>query len=95
MVGKTLGNPQRRIERLRTGDAIGVIDEQLVAPAPLRRADEQVAQGLDEGRAEHGASIGEEVQAKPTTSCERSEANWAWIASSLALLAKTAIIITG
>src|SRR5664279_981353 len=32
-----------------------IIDEQLVAPAPLRRADEQIAQGLDEGGAEHWA----------------------------------------
>ena len=32
MIGKTPRNPQRRIERLRAGDAIGVIDEQLVAP---------------------------------------------------------------
>ena len=53
MIGETLRNPQRRIDRLRAGDAIGVIDEQLFAPAPLRRADEQVAQGLDEGRAQH------------------------------------------
>ena len=41
-----------------------VVDEQLVAPAPLRRADEQVAQGFDEGRAEHGASIEGGVQVK-------------------------------
>ena len=39
---------------LRAGDAVLLIDEQFIAPAPLRRADEQVAQGFDEGRAEHG-----------------------------------------
>jgi hypothetical protein len=49
-------DPQRLIERVSAGDAIDVVDEQLVAPAPLRRADEQIAQGFDERRAEHAES---------------------------------------
>jgi hypothetical protein len=38
---------QRLIEGVTSCDAIDLVDEQLVAPAPPGLADEQVAQGFD------------------------------------------------
>ena len=54
VIGKALRHCKRLIERVCAGDTVLFVDEQLVAPAPRGRADEQVAQGLDEGRAQHG-----------------------------------------
>src|ERR1700722_10089459 len=62
-------------QRRGAGDTIGVIDEQLVASAPLRRADEQVAQGFDEGSAEHGMKWGQDVGNELTTSLRMKRRN--------------------
>jgi hypothetical protein len=53
LVGERLRNLERAIKRVLSGDAMLLIDEKLVAPTPLRRADEQIAQGFDGVGAEH------------------------------------------
>ncbi len=43
VVGKALREFQGLIERVDAGDAIPLVSEQFITPAPLRRTDEQVA----------------------------------------------------
>ena len=46
------------IEGCVSGDAVMLVHKHFLAPAPLRRADEEVAQGFDERGAKHGARLG-------------------------------------